>query len=82
MAGRYIVAPGHEFNYPSEADDKVIKAAGGRSKMKSEDLRRIHFKTVTSGQDCSDMPHEARELYVSRGWILVEPTHETPKEVE
>ena len=26
---------------------------------------------MTEGQDCSDMPKSALELYLSRGWVLV-----------
>lgn len=71
MATRYTVAPGHEFNYPTEADDKIIKTYGGRSKTPKEVLARIKFRVTTEGHDCSDMPKEARDLYVERGWILV-----------
>lgn len=70
MASRYTVAPGHEFNYPNAVDHKMILAAGGRSKMSQEALSRIRFKTVKEGDDCSDMPKEVFDLYLSRGWIL------------
>jgi hypothetical protein len=72
MATRYTVAPGYHFNYPNEADDKIIKAAGGRSKMPKELLDSIKFINKYEGDDCSDMPKEVRDLYVERGWILTE----------
>jgi hypothetical protein len=88
MAKRYVVAPGHEFNYPNELDDRIIKASGGRSKLSESEKARIKFKTATEGMDCSDMPKEAFNLYLERGWILelddtkVEPVKEVANEEE
>ena len=76
MAARYTVAKGHEFNYPSQADDDLIQAAGGRSKMSKEDLSKIQFKTVREGEDCSDMPEDVLDLYLKRGWVTEEKTVE------
>lgn len=70
MSIRYVVAPGHEFNYTDKEGDKIVKAAGGRSKMSDFDKARVKFKTVTAGQDCSDMPEEVFNLYLERGWII------------
>jgi len=79
---RFIVAPGHVFNYTDEAGDKIVKAAGGRSKMSDSDKARVKFKTVTEGQDCGDMPKEAFNLYLERGWIIDQNEPSEPEAVE
>lgn len=72
MPRNHTVAPGHEFNYPADAaSEAAIKKAGGRSKMASEDLAKLKFKTARGGDDCSDMPKEALKLYIERGQVLV-----------
>jgi len=62
----YRVAPGHEFNNLLTEDQKKL----------------VTYKTVTEGQDCSDMPESTRDLYVDRGWILVEETVGPAKQKE
>jgi len=85
MGKTYIVAPGHEFNYPADSFTlKTLKNAGGRSNVPEKELKALKFKSVKAGDDCSDMPTESLELYFSRGWIL--ETHpvvekETEKEI-
>jgi hypothetical protein len=75
MSANFIVGPGHEFNYPADAaSEQIIKNAGGRSKLKEEERVLVKFKTVVEGQNCSDMPVAVRDLYVSRGWIIVQET--------
>lgn len=72
MSANFIVGPGQEFNYPADAASmKILQNAGGRSHLKEEEKSLVKFKTVKEGQNCSDMPIEVRELYVSRGWITV-----------
>jgi len=72
MPRNYIVAPGHEFNYPADStSEAAIKRAGGRSKMTAEALKQLKFKTAREGEDCSDMPKDALKLYLERGWVLV-----------
>lgn len=71
MPAIFIVAPGHEFNYPAdEVSLKILKNAGGRSKLKEEEKPLVKYKTVKEGQDCSDLPVETRDLYESRGWVI------------
>ena len=77
MPTYYTVAEGREFNYPADAvSEKIIKESGGRSQLSEEDRKKVKFKTVTEGQDCSDMPISALAFYLERGWIIegrVEP---------
>lgn len=71
MRTNCIVAEGHEFNYPANAESaNLIKQAGGRSKMTKEQLDKVEFKTVVAGDDCSDMPEEILDLYITRGWVI------------
>lgn len=68
---KFIVGPGQEFNYP--ANDKTVKIiamVGGRSKLNEEQLASCSFKTVREGEDCSDMPPNALDLYLSRGMVI------------
>lgn len=69
-AKRYLVAKGQEFNYPTPASLKIIEAAGGRSKLTDEDKKRVMYKTVKSGEDCSDMPQSSLEIFLERGWVI------------
>lgn len=68
---RFIVGPGQEFNYPADPTSlQILKNAGGRAKLSEEERAIVKFKTVKEGWDCSDMPKETLELYVSRGWVI------------
>lgn len=81
MSTRYIVGPGREFNYPADVTTlQLCKQAGGRSKLSEAESALCTFKTVTEGDDCSDMPGDTLALYVEREWVLVEGalTPETP----
>jgi hypothetical protein len=80
-ANRYTVAPGMEFNYPAdEVSRRVIKNAGGRSKLSDEEKTLVTYKTAIEGEDCSDMPSDVLALYVERGWILTD--QEIPKTLD
>jgi hypothetical protein len=71
MAKRYVVAEGHEFNYPADlASLQKILQHGGRTKMTKEELRGVKFKTVKAGEDCSDMPPGSLDIFVQRGWVV------------
>lgn len=71
MRKSYTVAEGLEFNYAADSESqKLINAAGGRTKLSDEDKLRVKYKTVVSGQDCSDMTPNIIELYLERGWII------------
>lgn len=71
MAKRYVVAEGHEFNYPADATSlQTILQHGGRSKMSQEELKGVKFKTVREGQDCSDMPPGSLDIFLQRGWVV------------
>jgi len=80
MGKRYIVAPGHEFNYPADSTSlRLVMAVGGRTKLKPEQLDQVKFKTVRAGEDCSDMPPGSLEIYLERGWVIEgEPKEVTP----
>lgn len=71
MSKRYNVAEGQEFSYPANTISlQLVKSAGGVSKLTEEERKKVSFKTVTAGQDCSDMPKESLDIYVSRGWVI------------
>ena len=70
MAKTYIVAPGQEFNYPDSHSREIVEMAGGRSKLTEDQKKLVTYKTVKEGEDCSDMPPSALELYLSRGWVI------------
>lgn len=77
MTKRYTVGPGQEFNYPAdEVSQQIIKNAGGRSKLSEDEKALVTYKTVTEGQDCSDMPEYPLGLYLSRGWVIEEEVDE------
>jgi hypothetical protein len=83
MRKSYTVAEGQRFTYPADAMSlSTIMAAGGVSKLSEEAKKRVKMKTVTSGQDCSDMPASSRDIYVQRGWVKEVITHDTPTKVE
>jgi hypothetical protein len=74
MENRYIVAPGHQFEYPADTMSlQIIVTAGGRSRLTPEQQKQIKIKQVSEGEDCSDMPASSRELFVSRGWVIQTP---------
>lgn len=83
MRKSYRVAPGHEFNYPADKrSQQIIEHVGGRRNLTEDQKKLVTYKTVTEGQDCSDMPESTRDLYVDRGWILVEETVGPAKQKE
>jgi hypothetical protein len=72
MGVTYIVAPGCEFNYPADEQSlNLIQAAGGRSKLTDADREQINYKVAREGDDCSDLPPAALELYLERGQVLL-----------
>jgi hypothetical protein len=78
---RFIVAPGQEFSYPADPSSvQIVKNAGGISNLTPEQRKMVRFKTVTPGQDCSDMPSGSLAIFVSRGWVLEEAVKTEPKE--
>lgn len=81
MATRYTVAPGREFYYPLDPEsEKIIKKAGGFSKLSKDDKTKVKYKTVTEGQDCSDMPKSALSLYLERSWVIATSAKESTKD--
>jgi len=71
MPKHYTVVVG-EYTYPADPISlRTIKDAGGVKQLTPEQKRTVKFKTVTVGQDCSDMPEPALSLYISRGWVTV-----------
>lgn len=85
MSKHYTVAEGCEFTYPADvASLRLVQKAGGVSKLSNEELSRIKFKTVKSGDDCSDMPLSSLQVYLSRGDIIetVSPEREPLKLVK
>lgn len=80
MRTYYTVAEGQEFNYPADATSAaIIKKAGGRRKLTDADKLKVKYKTVTAGEDCSDMPAEPLALYLSRGLIIAHTEAEKVK---
>jgi hypothetical protein len=71
MSTRYTVAKGHEFSYPADANSEMlIRKAGGVSQLSKSAREQIKFKTVSEGEDCSDMPKSSLEIFKARGWVL------------
>ncbi len=73
MPKRYIIAKDRleTFTYPADPVSlRKIQDAGGLSKMTDDDRRKLAFKTVKAGQDCSDMPKTAMDVYLARGWVV------------
>lgn len=67
----YTVAEDREFTYPADPISlRMVQDAGGVSQLTETQRQKIKFKTVRSGQDCSDMPLSSRAEYVRRGWVL------------
>lgn len=88
MRKNYIVAPGQEFEYPANEESlRIVREAGGLRNLSEEAKFRVIYKKVKEGEDCSDMPSDALELYVQRGQVLapetesiLEPVIEQPVE--
>lgn len=73
----YIAGEGREFNYPADLmSQQIIATAGGRRTLTEDQQKQVKYKTVRTGQDCSDMPVEVRDLYVSRGWVIEQTVEE------
>lgn len=71
MSKSYVVAPGMEFSYPADATSlQIVSASGGVSKLSAENKQKVRFKTVTEGQDCSDMPQKSLEIFLERGSVI------------
>lgn len=59
------------ISYPGDpVSVRKIQDAGGLSQMTEDDRRKLTFKHVRAGQDCSDMPRLPLEIYVTRGWVV------------
>lgn len=70
MSNRYSVAAGQQFTYPADPISlRLVREAGGVSQMSEEDREKVKFKTVSEGEDCTDMPEPALGIYIARGWV-------------
>lgn len=79
----FIVAPGHEFTYPADVLSlKLLRQAGGNSKMPLEEKAQLKFKSVKEGEDCSDMPAESLAIFHERGWVLDKSETPVPQKDE
>lgn len=65
------VAVTRGFAYPVGADVEIVRRAGGFSKLTPAQQRAVRFKQVPRGGDCSDMPGESLERYLSRGDVAI-----------
>src|SRR5262245_43370424 len=58
------------FQYPADAESlRLVRGAGGLSKMTPEDRALVRMKTVGVGDFCDDMPEESQLIYLERGNI-------------
>ncbi len=81
MPKTYIVAPGKTFYYPAdEASLKIVRFARGISKLSLSQRKRVKIKTVTEGEDCSDMPSESLAIFLSRNWVIETSSSQELKE--
>lgn len=70
MDKKYTVADGYAFTYPADLiSQQIVKSAGGVSHLPDSERKKVKFKRVGPGQDCSDMPKSSLALYASRGWV-------------
>ena len=74
MPKRYTVAPGHTFTYPADPISLRLMrdAHGDLNNVPEKERHHVKHKTVSSGQDCGDMPVGALAVYLSRGWVIEE----------
>jgi hypothetical protein len=65
-----LIAKTRGFRYPVGADSlRLVREAGGLSKLTPEQLATVTFKRVEVGEDCSDMPAESVASRIARGEI-------------
>jgi hypothetical protein len=56
------------FTYPGDPDSlRLVREAGGLSKLTPEARARVRMKEVAVGDFCDDMPAEAQARYLERG---------------
>lgn len=75
MAEKYVAVT-RGFAYPVGADLALVRKAGGFSKLPEDQRAKIRFKSVSIGQDCSDMPAESLAHYLTRGDVARVETEE------
>lgn len=66
-----LVAVSRGFAYPVGEGLALVRKAGGLSKLSEAERKRVKFKTVAIGDDCSDMPSESVALRLERGEIAI-----------
>lgn len=65
---RYIAKRG--FFYPADPESvRLVREAGGLSKLTQAQRAEVRMKSVAIGEDCSDMPSESLALRLSRGEV-------------
>jgi hypothetical protein len=58
------------FAYPADAESlRLVREAGGLSKLTKSQRGKAKYKRVEPGEDCSDMPAESVAVYLSRGEV-------------
>lgn len=58
------------LSYPADAESlRLVREAGGFSKLSKEARARVRVKHVNPGGDCSDMPEESVPLRLARGEV-------------
>lgn len=67
---RLVVVSGG-FAYPTGDALELVRKAGGFSRLTETVRKSVKFKTVTVGDDCSDMPFESQAVYLERGEIAI-----------
>ena len=62
------------FAYPATSEGlRLVREAGGLSKMTPAERARVRYRTVQPGGWCDDMPEESVALYVARGEVELVP---------
>ena len=64
------------LTYPDAAGLKIVREAGGMSKLTDEQRKRVNLKHVKVGEFCDDLPEESREWLIESG--KVEEIEATP----
>lgn len=59
------------LTYPDASSLKIVREAGGISKLTKEQRKKVKLKRVEPGKFCDDLPEESMEWMIARGDVEV-----------
>lgn len=68
-----------ELTYPDARSLKMVREAGGLSKLTAEQREKVRLVRVNPGAWCDNMPEESKEAFIKKGAVVIVDAKPAPK---